>query len=274
MKLSEFFPLFLQIKSQEVSLSTIEKYKQAIDRFISLIGDKEMKDYTFLDIERYKFMEAQRGVKTTTINIWLRHIKAVFNYALQTGEMENKIIIKQFRVIERPVREIPKSTITKLLNAASEDFRDLLIVAFNTGMRRGELYSLKCENVDFEKGIIILYPHQTKVKRVRYIPVSDRVLEILAKYCLHKRKNQRVFHFLLSPNSITNRFKKLKNKVKIKNVRFHDIRHTFAIALIKEGFDISEIQQILGHSTIVTTKKYLRFREDYLREKLRNLKIV
>ena len=128
------------------------------------MGDKELNQYTFLDVERFKFLEKQRGVKNSTINIWLRHIKAVFNYALQTGELQNPLVIKQFREIERPVREIPKSTITKLLKAASPEFRDLLLVAFNTGMRRGERFSLKCENIDFERGIITLYPHQTKVK--------------------------------------------------------------------------------------------------------------
>ena len=274
MKLSQFFNIFIGIKAQEAAQATVEKYKQAIKRFIDVIGDKQLKDYTFLDVEKFKFLEKQRGVKNSTVNIWLRHIKAVFNYAINTGEIENPLVIKQFREIERPVREIPKSVITRLLNTADKKFEDLLVVAFNTGMRRGELFSLKCENIDFEKGLITLYPYQTKVKRVRYIPVSDRVLEILSKYCEGKRKNQRVFDFLKNPNSITHKFKRLKKKAGIKKVRFHDIRHTYALALVKNGFDISEIQQILGHSTIITTKKYLRFREEYLREKLRNLRVV
>ena len=274
MKLSQFFNIFINIKAQEVADATVDKYRQSIQRFIDIIGDKELNEYTFLDVERFKFLEKQKGVKNSTVNIWLRHIKAVFNYAVNTGELKNPILVKQFRELERPVREIPKSTITKLLNTADEKFRDLLLVAFNTGMRRGELFYLKCENIDFEKGIITLYPEQTKVKRVRYIPVSNLVLEILEKHCKGKRKDQRVFNFLKNPNSISNRFKRLKKKAGIKKVRFHDIRHTYALALVKNGFDISEIQQILGHSTIITTKKYLRFREEYLREKLKHLRVV
>ncbi len=274
MKLSQFFKLFLNVKAAEVSPATVEKYRQSVDRFLSVAGDKDLSQYTTFDVEKFKLLEKNKGVRATTINIWLRHIKAVFNYAYHTGEIKNQILIKQFRVLEKPVREIPKSTITKLINAADPQYRDLLIVAFNTGMRRGELFSLKCENIDFEAGLITLMPHQTKVKKVRYIPVPDRVLQVLARHCEGKRKNQRVFDFLKDENSITYRFQKLKRKTGIKNVRFHDIRHTFALRLVKEGFDISEVQQILGHSTIITTKKYLRFREEYLREKLKNLKVV
>ncbi|WP_457638969.1 tyrosine-type recombinase/integrase [Persephonella sp.] len=106
------------------------------------------------------------------------------------------------------------------------------------------------------------------------ISVPDTALEILRKHAEGKRKNQRVFDFLKDENSITYRFQKLKKKTGIKNVRFHDIRHTFALHLVKQGFDISEIQQILGHSTIITTKKYLRFREEYLRAKLKSIRVV
>jgi len=273
-KLSEFFKTFITIKAQEVSPATVKKYQQAVERFISVVGDKELSDYTFLDVEKFKLMEKEKGVKNTTINIWLRHIKAIFNYALTTGEIQNPLIIKQFREIERPVREIPKSTITKLLKAADEGYKDLLIVAFNTGMRRGEIFSLKVENIDFEKGLITLMPQQTKVKRVRVIPVPDTALEVLRKHSEGKRKNQRVFDFIKNENVITYHFQKLKKKTGIKNVRFHDIRHTFALNLIKHGFDISEIQQILGHSTIITTKKYLHFREEHLRAKLKSIKIA
>jgi len=273
-RLSEFFKTFIRIKAEEVSPATVEKYRQAVERFISVVGDKELSDYTFLDVEKFKLMEKEKGVKNATINIWLRHIKAVFNYALTTGEIQNPLIIKQFREIERPVREIPKSTITKLLNTADEKYRDLLVVAFNTGMRRGEIFSLRVENIDFEKGLITLMPQQTKVKRVRIIPVPDTALEVLKKYSEGKRKNQRVFDFLKNENVITYKFQKLKKKTGIKNIRFHDIRHTFALYLIKEGFDISEVQQILGHATIITTKKYLRFREEYLRAKLKTIRVV
>ena len=274
MKLSQFYKNFELIKSQELSPETIKKYRQSVEKFISVVGDKELKDYTFIDVEAFKLHERQRGVKATTINIWLRHLRAVFNYALQTGEIQNKLQIKMFKILERPVREIPKSTITRLLNAADEDFRSLLVVAFNTGMRRGELFSLRCSDINFETGIITLSPYQTKSKRVRHIPVPDVALEVLRKRCALKRKNQRVFSFLNRPDDISFKFKKLKEKTGIKNVRFHDIRHTFAINLIRNGFDISEVQQILGHATILTTKQYLQFREQHLRERLKNLRVV
>jgi len=123
-------------------------------------------------------------------------------------------------------------------------------------MRRGEIFTLKWLNIDFEYEFIELL--NTKSGKSRKIPISTKLMKIL----LDIKKDNHSEYVFINPctNSpyvdIKNAFHTVIKKACIANFRFHDFRHTVATRLLEKGVDIKTVQEILGHSSIKVTERY------------------
>lgn len=147
--------------------------------------------------------------------------------------------------------------------------RFIVLLALKTGMRRSELFGLTREDLSLEnatfdvnksrhyipsKGKITKYPKNDSSIRIKSLPES--ILKYLKlDYELLDRleyKNPYIFDYL-SIDGICSWFDKWQTQHNIKNIRFHDIRHTHATILLFLGVDIKTISERLGHSDIQTT---------------------
>ena len=132
--------------------------------------------------------------------------------------------------------------------------KPIVICALQTGMRRGEIFNLKWENIDFELGYIELL--KTKTGKARKIPISTSLREVLENI---KPISEYVF---INPQTnkpytdIHNSFGTVLEKANIQSFRFHDLRHTVATRLVEKGIDLVVVKEILGHSKIDTTMRY------------------
>jgi integrase len=123
-------------------------------------------------------------------------------------------------------------------------------------LRIGEILSLRWENVDMEKGLLSIFAHKTH--KTRTVPMNSdarRVLEVWAM----GRKNEFVFYNHETGKPFVDLDAGLAlacRKAGIEGVTWHKLRHTFASRLVNRGVDIVTVQQLLGHSTIVTTMRY------------------
>lgn len=142
----------------------------------------------------------------------------------------------------------------RLIDTANPQIKPILIVALNTGMRRNEILSLKWKNVNFAKGFIFI--ENSKSGRSRDVPMNLLVCETLKDI---KPVSEFVF---FNPQTksyikdIKRSFKTACRKVDIKDLRFHDLRHTAASKMIETGTDIVTCSKILGHSDIKMTMRY------------------
>ena len=120
-------------------------------------------------------------------------------------------------------------------------------------MRKGELFGLKWEQVNFEQGIITLL--DTKNSERRDIPMDDTVKTILKGM---ERKGNYVFcneegeTFVRLQRS----FEVALKKSGIEDFRFHDLRHTFASNLVMAGEDLNTVMELLGHKDLTMTLRY------------------
>ena len=146
----------------------------------------------------------------------------------------------------------------RLLHRISE-----LDIALGTGMRKGEQYGLRWGDVDFASRVITL--RDTKNGSSRTVPMIDDVLSAfrrLEKLSL-ERKNRSVDKPNAAPNDVV--FGIGDNKkwweaaltdAKIKNLRWHDLRHTFCSRLAQSGVSLKVIQEAAGHKTIAMSARY------------------
>jgi integrase len=135
----------------------------------------------------------------------------------------------------------------------------LVIVALNTGLRRGELFNLIWTDVDLRDKRLTVQGQGSKSGNTRYVPLNDEALSTLEAW-----RNGTKNHGLVFPSPVTgerlNNVRKswggIIRKAKIQKFRFHDLRHTFASKLVMAGVDLNTIRELLGHSTMEMTLRY------------------
>jgi integrase len=124
-------------------------------------------------------------------------------------------------------------------------------------MRRGEILGLKWKQVDLDKGLIRV--ENTKSGKNRLIPINEvllsefRALRPSAEPCGLVFANPRT---RLAFTEVKRSFKNACRSAGIKNLRLHDLRHSFATRLIEAGADIITVKELLGHFSVRVTQRY------------------
>jgi len=125
-------------------------------------------------------------------------------------------------------------------------------------MRRGELFHLRCRDVDLKNGSIRVWPYgeySPKGKRPRTIPMTADIKKLFSRLVKNKDADDFVFRPFVSENRLYKRFAELLRELGMKGT-LHDLRHTFASHLAMEGVPIPVIKDLLGHANISTTMMY------------------
>ena len=152
-----------------------------------------------------------------------------------------------------------------------------VIVALGTGMRMREQLRMKRHQVDFLRNIVTA--RNTRNGRPRDIPMNDDVREALAKLCRDKRPDEYIF---VSPKSKTGSclqetkrgFHTACRLAGIEGLIWKDLRATFGTRLAEIGCDAFTIAQLLGHSDVRVTMRYVRMVEGSKRVAVETMKLL
>lgn len=148
--------------------------------------------------------------------------------------------------------------------------RDKAIIMFllDTGIRIGELCRIRIEDIDMEKGEILITPFGTGQKSTsRYVYIGKRTRRVL---WIHLAKlddpvpTDRLFD--LDSKSIRSMLRRLGEKAGVKNVNPHRFRHTFAISFLRNGGSVFSLQRLLGHSSLDMVERYLNLAKSDIEE--------
>ena len=124
----------------------------------------------------------------------------------------------------------------------------------NTGTRRGEIFNIRWNGIDFDKHFIFM--KTTKSGFARKVPMNDILADTFEKI---KRESEFVFYNPKTKNRITDvktAFKAACRRGGIRDLRFHDLRHTAATHMVTGGVDLVTVAEILGHADIKMTMRY------------------
>ena len=154
---------------------------------------------------------------------------------------------------------------TKLLEAATEYsgfIKDIIVLALETGARRGELANLQWSYINFSKRTVIL--KDTKNTDDREAPLSTKAIEVIKRQPRHITG----MVFPIRGDSITKAFGRVCKSAELNDLRFHDLRHEATSRFFEKGFETMEVSAITGHKDLGMLKRYTHLKAEDLARKL------
>ncbi len=237
-----------------------KKKKAVIGLLLEVFGNTPLRHFNTRLLEEYQSKLLSDGKAPATANRRLATIKHMFTKAVDWEMVEDEPLKKVRRVKlltenNRRLRYLSKEETQALVNACQKHLRPIVVCAVNTGMRKGEILSLRWDMVDLRHGFILL--SVTKNGERREIPINRTLREALqglvrhidSPYVFTNDKGQRF-------DNVVRSFKSACKRAGITDFKFHDLRHTFASQLVMAGIDITTIKELLGHKTLTMTLRY------------------
>ena len=241
-------------------------------RFLSAIRPKHIEDY--------KQMRAKVAA-FTTVNLELQQLGTILGSAVTWGYLKDNPAreVKRLRIPEREPTYLTREQIALLYPQCYDWLHTFVAIALNTGMRVSEVLALEWEDVDIATRVIKVRSDEdftTKGRRNRELPVNGFLLHVLKKAPRHISFP----HILFTSNGrspsdadVRQRFYYAVKQANLPHFRVHDLRHTFGTHLVANGVDIRTIQELMGHTDLKTTMKYLHAAPNRMRGAVENLNL-
>jgi integrase len=145
----------------------------------------------------------------------------------------------------------------------------LILVALNTGLRRGELFSLRWSDIDLDGAMLTVRAAAAKSGDSRRVPLNAEARTVLRAWNKQQKPGEEAFVFPGEGGErLTNCNKSwsaVVKSAKLTNFRLHDLRHSFASKLVQAGVDLNTVRALMGHSDIAMTLRYGHLSPDNLR---------
>lgn len=269
---SEMMDRYLKERSVLKSPASHLRDRQNMNHLLPVFGKLKLAEVTPKLLAAYKVKRRLEKAAPATINKELGLVRHAFNVALREWEWcrSNPMHKVSMETVHNQVdRWLTSDEESRLLASSPEWLREIIIVALNTGMRRGEILNLQWRDVDFSRGVLVVMKSKNKERRT--IPLNGIVFELLAARQGRMRvKDGYVFassqDTRIDERNLTRAFYAAMETGKVENFRFHDLRHTFATRLVQKGVDLYKVQLLLGHKTPAMTQRYAHHSPESLRD--------
>ena len=251
---------------------TISNYLSCVNRFKNYYKRKDLKKLDESDILEYlKENFINIGCSAATINVNRAAIK--YYYLVNFDKTFSNVLLPSTKIPSRFPKIISKQDFIKMFNSELNLKHKLwIMLAYGSGLRISEVASLKVSD-------ILSTEHKIRVigkgNKERYAPLPNFTLKLLQSYYFRNKDiitNDYLFpglsknriHTHISEFAIKSAFQKMKENNHLDDsITFHTLRHSYATEFIKNGGDIWELKNILGHSSINTTSIYLHMAENF-----------
>ena len=256
--------------------------KQHLDWWETKLGSYALSDVTPALIVKYRndllATKTRRGTKMAngTVVRYMASLSHAFSLAVKDWQWIDDSPLrkvtkpKEPRGRERFLSDAERNALLQACQASTSRFLyTVVVLALSTGMRRGEIMTLRWPQIDLVNGRILLF--ETKNDTSRAVPLAGRALTMMNGLA----KVRRIDTDLVFPGEVTQQavpkagakaeikpvdltkpWTTALTKAKITNFRFHDLRHSAASYLAMNGATTIEIAAILGHKTLQMVKRY------------------
>ena len=232
-------------------------------------GTKYIKDIKANDIEQFKMFLLSNSRSKTTVNRYLEILSKMFTMAVDNEWLIKNPIKKDMRfpIKNYTVRYLKEDEEQRLFANCPEFFKPILVVALQTGLRKTNIIKLRWSNINLEFRLLEI----TENKGNKHIKIymNDILYELFQN--LPRIDEEFVFinphtNKTYSNTGFKNIWTKIKDKAEVENFRFHDLRHTVGTRLAKANVPVPVIREILAHSEIKTTMRYVHTASEELQK--------
>lgn len=258
--------------------STLRDYRSIINaHLLPAFGSERLEDITTDQVEVWSAKLAARGTMNNRTRL---KILTVLHGVMKRAVRVWKLPRNPVSDVEKPVQRrsvgievfSPEEVMALVRHAASEQDAAIYLVAAFTGLRRGELVALRWRDVDFPRSHIRVTASYTegglstpKSGKARSVPMAPVVAETLARLAQEDGgEDGLVFPGIhgtyLDASALYRRYKTALGRAGLRDLRFHDLRHTFGTQVIgNPQVSILQLKEWMGHADIDTTMKYLHY---------------
>ena len=299
-RVEDIVRVYLHQKRTFFARRTYRSDRAVLLRFLAATSVGPVEDLTLDLATRYVWRRLQdpgrlaERIAPATVNVEIRTLKAFCAWCVEHGHMEEHPLRKLRQIKVAQPGEPPFLTLDEI-KAILGDLRepipgrrgasrvyDLVQLAILTGLRKSELFRLRWEDMDLERGRLRVAAeekstgHNQKVWRERWIPIGRRVLAVLPT------QNASPWVFpgrggaarCKTSNSVNMALQKAAKRTGIdRRVTLQVMRHSYASHLRMAGVDLEVVGQLLGHSSPETTRIYQHLDQEWIREEARKLPI-
>lgn len=272
--LEKFKDEYVKYTSAKNSEDYIRSIKLSFNQLIEFFGNVPLTEINVRSLDHFittTFSRTPRGA-----HLYFRTLKAAFSKAVAWDYIKENPLkkIKFPRIPKNHPVFISSEEFKIILSQTQEEFlKELFAVAFNTGMRLGELVNLQWDWINFDDSTIKIKcsdEFQTKSKKERIIPINSNIKEILFNVEPAKRKKYIFTNkkgFQLNKDFVTKKFKKAVRDTGLNDaIHFHTLRHSFASMLVQKGVSLYVVKELLGHEDLATTQIYAHLQNQNLRD--------
>jgi integrase/recombinase XerD len=248
------------MRNKRYSESTIKTYRESTAIFFRHLNNKAPEEIDIDDFEKFnKEYIIERQYSASFQNQIVNSVKLFFKNR-QQRKLDIELIYRPKRATVLP-NVLSKEEIKAILAAHSNIKHSIMLsLIYSCGLRRSELLYLKPTDIDSRRKLVII--RQSKGKKDRVVPLSEKILPILRQY--YKLYKPAIWLFegqhkgeQYSARSLENVLKQALAKARIKRpVSLHWLRHSYATHLLEAGTDLRYIQELLGHKSSKTTEVY------------------
>lgn len=273
--------------------STYIKYRGIYERHIrDTIGSISVYDISYSLVnekifqrdDKIQYSQNLRHSIIAVINQILKY--AAENYEYPEMQLINKVINHKRKKIEI-INHTEQASLVRYLYHDMDVSKAGILLCIFTGLRLGEICSLKWDDIDFDQMIIhvrrtvqrvaiedsrcrttLIITEPKSTFSIREIPISTATVQVLNRI-KHDEEYVVGGKAPLDPRTYQNRFKRYLKETSIKEYNFHALRHTFATNCIDHDMDVKSLSEILGHANIqITLNKYVHPTMDTKRRQL------
>ena len=233
-----------------------DRLREAFTGHLSALTAKQVEDYK---------VKRRAVVSPATVNRELALLKHMCTKAVEWSYLKANPM-RSVRLLKEPpgrLRYLIWAEMGSLVEACPPHLRTIVVTAMHTGMRKSEILGLKWQDIDF--GAKTITVHLTKNNEPRVIPMNQTIYDELhnlprplhTPYVFCHENGERY-------DEVKRSFKSACRKAGITDLRFHDLRHTFASHLAMNGINLKTVQYLLGHKDIRMTLRYAHLSGEHL----------
>jgi integrase len=211
----------------------------------------------------------RRGLSGATVNRKLAALSAMLRVAHERGQIIATPFMRRQRERKGRLRWFNAAEEEAILQALREqgkqDIADLVVFLLDTGMRRGEAFRIRVQDVDLDRNIVHIW--ETKSDIPRTLPLTPRVRSVVLGRVHNTRSEKSLVWRDITIAALTyawNQVRRNFGKSDDPDYVLHALRHTCASRLVQRGVPLAVVQHWLGHASVTTTMRYAHLSPDSL----------